>query len=169
MATVNSIDPNTFDRIARATRFVEQQRTNLAGPRTTPKGAESTLWARITGPTTPDGFITTVYDWVKVNPQPGGDVVKDHNVTGALTAHNVNGGPVPIGQVVTLTFTGMIPTGETDDDGNEIEAPFYHFIHVSPPPHNFPHIHDHRDNYNGGFAFSVYHPGTTVPQMPWQM
>jgi hypothetical protein len=27
--------------------------------------------------------------------------------------------------------------------------------------------HDHRDNYNGGFAFAVYHPGTSLPQMPW--
>jgi hypothetical protein len=27
--------------------------------------------------------------------------------------------------------------------------------------------HDHRDNFNGGFCFSVYHPGTSLPQMPW--
>jgi hypothetical protein len=27
--------------------------------------------------------------------------------------------------------------------------------------------HDHRDNFNGGFAFAVYHPGTSIPQMPW--
>jgi hypothetical protein len=27
--------------------------------------------------------------------------------------------------------------------------------------------HDHRDNFNGGFAFAVYHPGTSLPQMPW--
>jgi hypothetical protein len=30
-------------------------------------------------------------------------------------------------------------------------------------------LHDHRDNYNGGFAFSVYHPGTGVPQLPWEV
>ncbi len=29
-------------------------------------------------------------------------------------------------------------------------------------------IHDHRDNVTGnGFAFSVYHPGTILPQQPW--
>jgi hypothetical protein len=29
-------------------------------------------------------------------------------------------------------------------------------------------IHDHRDNVTGGgFAFAVYHPGTSLPQQPW--
>lgn len=27
--------------------------------------------------------------------------------------------------------------------------------------------HDHRDNFNGGFAFAIYHPGTGIPQQPW--
>jgi hypothetical protein len=29
--------------------------------------------------------------------------------------------------------------------------------------------HDHRDNFNGGFAFACYHPGTSIPGMPWAM
>lgn len=29
--------------------------------------------------------------------------------------------------------------------------------------------HDHRDNFNGGFAFAVYHPGSATPQMPWAL
>ena len=29
--------------------------------------------------------------------------------------------------------------------------------------------HDHRDNFNGGFAFAVYHPGTALPQQPWAL
>ncbi|MGC4033238.1 MAG: hypothetical protein QM754_16200 [Tepidisphaeraceae bacterium] len=28
-------------------------------------------------------------------------------------------------------------------------------------------VHDHRDNFNGGFAFAVFHPGTALPQQPW--
>jgi len=28
--------------------------------------------------------------------------------------------------------------------------------------------HDHRDNNNGGFAFAVFHPGTSVPQQIWE-
>jgi hypothetical protein len=27
--------------------------------------------------------------------------------------------------------------------------------------------HDHRDNFNGGFAFACFHPGTSLPQQPW--
>jgi hypothetical protein len=26
--------------------------------------------------------------------------------------------------------------------------------------------HDHRSNLDGGFAFSVFHPGSSVPQVP---
>jgi hypothetical protein len=28
-------------------------------------------------------------------------------------------------------------------------------------------IHDHRDNFNGGLSFAVFHPGTGLPQQPW--
>ena len=28
-------------------------------------------------------------------------------------------------------------------------------------------VHDHRDNFNGGFAFACYHPGTAIPMQPW--
>jgi len=28
--------------------------------------------------------------------------------------------------------------------------------------------HDHRDNSNFGFAFSVFHPGTGIPMLPWE-
>jgi len=28
-------------------------------------------------------------------------------------------------------------------------------------------VHDHRDNYHGGFAFAVWHPGTDLPQQNW--
>lgn len=30
-------------------------------------------------------------------------------------------------------------------------------------------LHDHRDNFNSGFAFAIYHPGTSLPQMPWAL
>ncbi len=31
-------------------------------------------------------------------------------------------------------------------------------------------IRDHRDNVTGGgYAFSVYHPGTALPQQPWSV
>ena len=32
-------------------------------------------------------------------------------------------------------------------------------------------LHDHRDNLpqNGGFSFSVFHPGTGLPQQPFSV
>ena len=29
-------------------------------------------------------------------------------------------------------------------------------------------VHNHSDSANGGFSFSCYHPGTSVPQKPWR-
>ncbi len=29
-------------------------------------------------------------------------------------------------------------------------------------------VHDHRNNLSGGFCFSVFHPGTALPQMTWE-
>ncbi len=28
-------------------------------------------------------------------------------------------------------------------------------------------IHDHRDNFHGGFSYAVYHPGTHLPSQPF--
>jgi hypothetical protein len=30
-------------------------------------------------------------------------------------------------------------------------------------------VHDHSNNFNGGFAFAVFHPGTSLPQQPWAL
>ncbi|HEV2296861.1 MAG TPA: hypothetical protein VGR35_23680 [Tepidisphaeraceae bacterium] len=30
-------------------------------------------------------------------------------------------------------------------------------------------VHDHRDNAHGGLAFSVHHPVTQLPQMPYEL
>ena len=45
----------------------------------------------------------------------------------------------------------------------------YSFAHETPRPYGNMPIHDHRDNFNGGFSFSVYHPGTALPQQPWAL
>jgi hypothetical protein len=48
------------------------------------------------------------------------------------------------------------------------KSPLYVFAYnMQPADPIFP-IHDHRDNVTGaGFAFSVYHLGTSLPQQPW--
>jgi hypothetical protein len=92
----------------------------------------------------------------------------------AREANNVRG--IEIGTVVQLTFFGYTPapSGMTrpnvngtfiDGIGADPTAPVpqYVFNYPLPPlPTSLP-IHDHRDNFNGGFAFSVYHPGTSLP------
>lgn len=49
------------------------------------------------------------------------------------------------------------------------QVPVYVFNRqVNNPFADLP-LHDHRDNTNGGFAFAVYHPGTSLPQKPWAL
>jgi hypothetical protein len=102
---------------------------------------------------------------------------------------------VPPGTVVLLTFVGYaMPGGTTVNPGTVTQqgssnpptsgefggafsgsfkeqrsVPMYVFSYCAQPPQTaaLP-IHDHRDNVSGGgFAFSVYHPGTSLPQQPW--
>ena len=42
-------------------------------------------------------------------------------------------------------------------------VPMYVFQYATGEPDDGLPVHDHRDNFNGGFAFSVYHPGTSLP------
>jgi hypothetical protein len=57
---------------------------------------------------------------------------------------------------VRLEFVGY------DRDG----VPAYVFTYGRPREADPIPIHDHQDNFNGGFAFSCYHPGTALPQQP---
>ena len=67
---------------------------------------------------------------------------------------------VPTGTVTLLTFVGY-------DDNSE---PLYVFNYSAPLVQADMGIHDHRDNVTGkGYAFSVYHPGTDLPQQPWSV
>jgi len=50
--------------------------------------------------------------------------------------------------------------------GEDGSIPYYFFNYNNPPTVGVS-PHDHRDNLNGSFAFSVYHPGTDIPQVPW--
>ena len=68
---------------------------------------------------------------------------------------------VPGGSVVQLTFIGY----------DTKQKPVYTFVwNPRQPEDGLVPIHDHRDNVTGGgFAFSVYHPGTSLPQQPWSV
>jgi hypothetical protein len=45
--------------------------------------------------------------------------------------------------------------------------PAYLFEHHNDSDDEQLRPHDHRSNDDGGFAFSVYHPATNLPQSPW--
>lgn len=64
---------------------------------------------------------------------------------------------VPTYTVVRMDFAGYDAVGEP---AFRFQYVGLHDLYETVP-------HDHRDNYNGGFAFSIYHPGTSLPQQPW--
>ena len=66
---------------------------------------------------------------------------------------------VPTETVVKVEFCGY------DPDGN----PSYLFSYGAVVNKVQPWVHDHRDNFNGGFAFACYHPGTSLPQVPFSV
>ncbi len=80
---------------------------------------------------------------------------------GGLARESSGAKGVPTMSVVRMTFCGY----DADDRPNFL----FQFIGPSDMPFLPP--HDHRDNKinSGGFAFSIYHPGTGLPQQPWAM
>jgi hypothetical protein len=57
---------------------------------------------------------------------------------------------------------------EVDANGNDVYEPAWCITSALPDLNNIPiPIHDHRDNFNGGLAFAIFHPETALPKMPW--
>lgn len=154
-------------RIAEVVRRVERTPRNLAGERPVARPSDTSFWALITG----NDIMGLRYHFVRVIPDAGTDRADFRFETGlayriageepeagyAREASGVRG--VPIYSVVKAEFIGY------DAD----EEPAYLFQWAPPPEPNALPPHDHRDNLNGGFAFSTYHPGTSLPQMPWAL
>jgi hypothetical protein len=152
------------NRIAAAVRKVERTPQDRAGDRAGKYETATEFWALLIGSTL-DGF----YSFFRVAPDPArtapmftlfgqpvpwtiqGEIVWD-----AAREVNDNRG-VPFNSVVRLTFTGY------DRDGN----PQFVFFYPAMDPYTSLPPHDHRDIFNGGLAFAMMHPGTSLPQMPW--
>lgn len=64
---------------------------------------------------------------------------------------------VPDHSVVRVTFCGYDPNG----------GPVFVFFYPTTNDGAYLPPHDHRDNMHGGLAFSTFHPGTQLPQMPY--
>lgn len=168
----NIYTPNAdaVQRIQRAVRKVEGQPLDLSGGRRHPIPGRSGFWAVIDGATDYATAATTGrgHSWRKVVMSPGGGWWQDpEGLSGTGTAHNMAKCLCPPSTVVLLNFIGFIE--EDDGQGNTIDVPHYAFVYGQPQEHTGIKPHDHRDNFNGGFAFSVYHPGTALPQMPWAL
>lgn len=156
-------------RIAAAVRKVERTPQSLIGDRVPPHGKETSFWAYLLS----TDLSGVHYSWLKLvpaaklpNPEdPFAPLEQDRalfeldvpNVYGE-NAREVNGAKPPGGTVVQLSFIGF----DTKDE------PVYAFMWQPPVDQIGVPIHDHRDNFNGGFAFAVYHPGTSLPQQPWR-
>lgn len=153
--------PDSARRIADATRKVERMPLRYGVTDNAPRDPEESIWAVITGysPLPPHG----AYNWVQVTPQgSNGWVPLIGGASGQGNAYENSGRwPIPVPSVVRLYVAPDDP-----DTGD----PRWCFTYDQPSTgYQFVPPHDHRDNFNGGFAFSVYHPGTAVPQMPWAL
>lgn len=156
-------------RIAAVVRKVENEPTNFNGTRTPQHEQGASFWAYIV-----DCDATGKrYSWISVIPLQGTDttsfvVFRDDQtwtfaqptVGGLFNALEVNHTRgIDRGTIVRLIFQGY----------DSEQKPIYFFQYTPPPDPTVVPPHDHRDNNprNGGFAFSCYHPGTSLPQMEW--
>jgi hypothetical protein len=159
-------------RIAAAVRKVERSPQDLRGDRTTEYDTETEFWAILLG-----GDMAGRYTFQPVRPDPSGlaidgvIIVSDRGdelrwaftdspaFVGAAREANANIS-VPTFKVVRMSFAGY------DAGGSPVFVFFYPPANTDAP--GLP-PHDHRDNFNGGFSFSTFHPGSSVPQMPWAL
>lgn len=143
-------------RIGDAVRRVERMPQRRAGGRLPPPApAETSFWARLTTRSL-DGRR---HSWIRVRPDgAGGWQPYDPPVEGELNAVEINGHlGIPAGAIVRLHLTDF------DEDRNPLYTFQFETVDQQAPMR----IHDHRDNFNGGFSFSVFHPGTSLPMQQW--
>lgn len=145
-------------RVVDATRRVEQMPRDQRGRNNPPMPREGGggFWAVIAY----QDISEPVYAFHRVTRNDAGQlVVKPGTLTQGAEELNGRVGVLPGSRVRMF----RIGTNENDDPvfGFFAPQPREQFQPIEP--------HDHRDIWNGGFAFSVYHPGTSLPQMPWAL
>jgi hypothetical protein len=170
MSTGVTFSPSAAAKIQRATHRVLNTPPSRTGDRTQSVGTESMFWGLILG-SDPSGLY---YTFLRVIPSCVADSSTDFRLTNGTAyriydaedmraggiAREANGNKtVPTYTVALLCFIGF----DADDQ------PAFLFQHGFDPSQVILPPHDHRDNYNGGFAFACWHPGTSLPQQPWAM
>jgi hypothetical protein len=154
-------------RIAAATLKVEHLSERRGRP-IPPGQVESDFWAWITG----CDLSGRRYSFARVYPDASTDdpdlILEETGLkwrlfdtddagTGLFVAFEINGNRGAVDRIVRLSFGGIGPDGD----------PSYVFQYSPSAEEPTLPVHDHRDNLHGGFAFSCWHPGTSLPQMPW--
>lgn len=189
---------NAAQQIVAAVKKVQANPTDLTGqPNPSMRPGES-MWAMLVTPGDESGkfwsWTKVVPDSVNVGAAGISTTaaltsawkIADPTVVGIANARESNDTlGIPAGTVVRLTFVGYsVPNGSgyegapgtsidaataTDLTGADGTVPYYVFSYNLQTFENVVPIHDHRDSFNGGFAFAVFHPGTAIPQMPWSV
>lgn len=147
------------------TRQVERTPVDRTGGHTGAGDSGGGFWAMLIG-TDVSGLR---YTFNRVTPEPKSTHPEAFTLSNTLR-FGFEGGPVfdaacevngtrglNLGTIVWMRFGGYA----TD------ERPMFFFAHANPEQFMPSRPHDHRDNDEGGFAFSVFHPGTSLPQMPF--
>lgn len=153
-------------KIKKATERVLNSPQSRTGDRTGRTASEESFWAIITGrDVTGQHFHflrcqmnldTDSRDDFKLTNGVGYIIVGDEPDFGIGREANGNRA------VPTYTVTRMFFNGYDRDN-----LPAYIFVSDDDGTEADLRLHDHRDNFNGGFAFACYHPGTGLPQQPW--
>lgn len=161
--------PSAARRIADAVKRVEAMPRHRSGDANPARQTEPSFWAMITGV----DFSGLHYSFIRVTPSAATDKADFRIATGlAYTIANEDPEYGDVGYAREASGNKHVPTytvTKLEFIGYDAEGlPAYLFC-CSPPiePNAAIAPHDHRDNYTGGFAFAVYHPGTALPQQPW--
>jgi hypothetical protein len=164
---------------AAAAKLVDAARRVLNQPTSTPNARNplvepnTTFWAYLSSP---GGINGLFWSWVRVVPVPQLQQPTVNNpvtiddvplfqfssppIAGYQNAREVNGHrEVPAGSVVKMEFIGYAAD----------KSPLYVFAYNMQPADTFLPVHNHSDNFSGGYAWAVYHPGTSTPQQQWHI
>lgn len=173
MAKDFGFTPDTAQRVIDATRAHERTGVSTVGrPAERPVSQPVRMWVQLTTATALNA-TQFKYSFIRVIPDAnaasgfsydpdtvGTDCVFDPN----MLLDGVNGGATGKDRVVQIELVGY----KAPDDPIDPLGPIYWIVGSGGGTGDSgPWVHDHRNNNpeNGGFAFSVYHPGTQLPQV----
>jgi hypothetical protein len=183
-----TLSPSSIPKIRQAIRDGENYRLSRGADRLPDGPSSGSFWALVVGmgletPTKAGSSPTLqrfVYSFLRILPCADAEADVWLNQVQAYrfadtVAHihqaiEINGRPTPSNEIVMMTFSGFAESTETVDGKDvTVKRPRFAFNYSPTRIEPFLPIHNHasNDSRDGGFSFSVYHPGTSLPQMRW--